>query len=374
MPEVLEQQVTQGQTQTPPDDGGLAQELERVGNAAQQFIDQRMDVEPGVEDYRRDERGRFLPKGDAQPQATEPAPVETPSVDPVWLEAAKEAGLPEAAIAGLKTENEFVAAIEAQEYAKAKQYCDYLGIDPVEYQAWQQSRSQPQPTPQAVQTPAPTPAVVDEVIPEFTEDEFSPEQIAKLKPLVEQIRATKAALAVTQKLQSEVDAIKAQERQRVEAARKADFQQKQAARLNAASSKVPDIEAFFGGNLADVWRAVEINPNDRRAADLMAFNAYFDRAINTAMRALGDTDKAVEIAVRNAWNASPFSKVKAGANGTNNQSANGNGVVRHGPRRTESTTPEPSGDDLGAEMKAIADRLGIAWDNAGGNPFQAPRA
>jgi hypothetical protein len=374
---VLEQQTTEGGL---PLDQQF--DVEKAHDAAEQFLAAtRAELEgetPPAESKPTPQRGpdgKFLKKTATPQEAPANAQsVEPSAVDPVWLDLAKEEGLSDDAIASLKSESEIEAAIQNNRVQKVQQAAQLLGMDAQSYQQFMQWRNggaapqgqQPVQPQQVVQPP------VDEPLPEFTEDEFSPEQIAKLKPLAEQIRAAKAALAATQKLQSEVEALKAQEQQRAIAAHQSQKQAEYAQSWDKAAEKIPGFTEYFG-KPSDLLRLAQTQPNHQRVRDYIGFDAHFQPTWANYVNRVGENDTALYLAIRDAWNASPYSKITSNGgarNGTNGSPRVNGSVVRQTARRTGPRETAPPSGDVRAEMDRSFDTIAEKWDARGENPFK----
>ena len=325
----------------------------------------------------RDEKGRFAKKDATPPQDQAPAmSVEPPAVDPVWKELAKAEGLPEDQIETFQSEADIETAITTNRVQKMQQAATLLGINPQQYHQymqWQQqygqSAPQGQQPPEAQQTqPPPT---VEELKLDLDEDELDPKVLATIKALAGKVNQLGTVATENQKLSQKLAELEGYVRQSALQAQAAQQQAVYAESWDKAAAKIPGFSEYFG-KPSDLLRLAQTQPNHQRIRDYVGFDAHFQPVWQNYVNRVGENDTALYLALRDAWNASPYSKL---APGTSRNGTNGNGsahvqqgVVRQTARRTGPR--ETGGDAIDAEMNRTLGTIAEAWDRKGENPFK----
>ena len=351
---------------------------------------------PAAETRTRDAHGRFITKAtpaisteSTTDVAAEPASVTTPTetspspptLDPIWAEAAKEEGLPDSVIASFKTPDDVQSGIALHRMKQLQR----LGIDPAEYVQYIQSKQnrQTSPAPDAAAAPAAAKpdaaaamvAAIEDLKVTIDENELAPEVVGPLKAIVDYANKLKAGMADTRKLQQKVDALEGYIRQSVESYQQAQQSQRDTQwaeeQWDKAAEETPGFTEYFG-KPSELKHIAQANPSDKKVMDAAAFDGYFQGFWRKYSEILGEGPKALSLALRDAWKASPFSRIGAiGGNGNKGNGAPAIGsVIRTGNGRA-STTTQPATNDLNAELERIASTLGDAWNTNGGNPWSS---
>lgn len=364
------------ETSAPPaEPQGMGFDLDAAHKAAEEFLAQSRQEETAEPTRERDEHGRFKSKAAAVPaqQPDTPTPFvhesQTPRVDPAWVEAAKVEGFSEAEIGTFTSDDD----VQTRIAVRRLQNLQRAGITPQDYlafQQWRQQGSQPQPA-QTQQTPQPTVATtLDDLNLNIDENELAPEVAGQLKAMNEYVNKLKATLVgENQKLRQQVDTMEQATMQQRAAVEQAQREAQWAREWDAATDGTPFASYF--GKPSELKRISDANPNDQRVLDLVGFRAYFDPAYDRYSKTLGHTAQALKLAVRDAWQASPFSRLNGNGNANrNNGTGNANGsVVRQSATRrspAEQYKPDSAGDfERGMDVvkQAFADNGGI-------NPFR----
>lgn len=379
--------------ETPPSESGpvsIDPQFDRVAaeEAADKFLNATRaelanETPPPAPDRKRGPDGKFLkkeeqivppPQGETTPSVAQAAG--SPAVDPVWKELAKEEGISDETIATLKSEAEIEAAIQTQRVGKFQQAAQLLGMTPqvyAEFVQWKQGQGaapQGQQPSQQTQTPPATTVPVELPKVEYDEDEFTPKQIETLKAL--EARANKAEMtaAETQKLSQKLAELENAVRQSAMQAQVAQQQAMFAESWDKAAARIPGFTEYFG-KPSDLLRLGQTQPNHQRVRDYIGFDAHFQPIWQSYVARVGENDTALYLAIRDAWNASPYSKL-GGRNGNNGSAqANGNGsVVRNPPRRSQPQESMPVNGDIQGEMDRVLAGISEVWDSKGENPFK----
>ena len=386
-------------------EGGQQFDLDKAHDAAEQFLAAtRAELETETQPTEtkaapaRGPDGKFLPKdskatGQQGNEATEQtaASDETPTVDPVWLDLAKEEGLPEDAIKNFKTEAEIEAAIQTNRVQKVQGAAQLLGIDPVryrQYMEWQQSQQANMPagqqTAQSQTQTQPAATAIEEVKLDLDEDELDPKVLATIKALTAQVNKLGTVAVDNQKLSQKLAELEGHVRQSAMQAQAAQVQAQYAESWDKAASKIPDFKEYFG-KPSDLLRLSQTQPDHERVLDYVGFDARFQKVWNRYTKGyqdangrfvpgLGESDTTLYLALRDTWNASPYSKIASGngngRSGTNGSAQYGNGsVVRQPARRTGQKEPMPA-QNVEAEMGRSLAAISEQWDAKGENPFK----
>ena len=379
---VLEQEPSQA-TQPQPEAGALPVDNQfdtaKAHEAAEQFLDamkaEQEEAATGAP-AARDEKGRFIGRG--REQSTQPAasavPTEAPTgVDPVWLDLAKQEGLSDDVISAFKSETEVEAAIQSNRITQAQRAFQTLGVDPNEFAAFVQQKrgGQPVTQPTPTQTQPVTPPI-EELKLDLDEDELDPKVVSTIKALTAQVNKLGTVAAENQKLSQKLAELEGQVRQSAESANASRLRAQYAEEWDKAAAKVPGFLDYFP-KPSELLRLGELNPRHQAVRDYLGFDAHFQPIWGDYVQRVGDNPTSLYLALRDAWNQSPYSKITGtGKQGTNGTGANGNGsVIRQPARRTGVQEPLPASSNLDAEMKRSQSALGSVWDNMGGNPFRA---
>ena len=343
---------------------------------------------PTEQDRPRDEHGRFLPtKAEAEAaksappsEPSKPAPGSDRGIDPVWIEAAKDAGLSEPEIALLRSDDDAQNAITTRRLSGQLNAMRTLGITPemlTSYQQWQNQQAQQQ---QQGQPPTQPQAAPVSTVPEFKleldENELTPEVVKPIKAMAEHLNKVTALLAAgkqeKEQLRQQLAELGGYVRQSAEQAQTAQREARTAHEWDQAAASVPGFVEYFG-KPSELKRLQAQNPNDSKVVDAAAFAGYFGQTWGRYSAILGETPRALQLALRDAWQASPFSRLN-GANGravnNNNSPLQPGSVVRSSPRRASNI--ESSVDHYQAEYERALEVVGAAYDENGGvSPFLA---
>jgi hypothetical protein len=358
--------------QTPP---VSAEQQATAEAAAQQLLtDLQAPVQP---DRQRDEHGRFV--GD-KPVVTAPVVPPPSRVDPVWVEAAKEAGLADTEISILKSDDEVQNAIATRQLGGQLSAMRTLGITPDQLTAYQQWQWQQQQIQQQQVAGAPSQQQQTAADPEFNleldEAELAPELVKPIRAMADQLAKVTAAMTAggkeNQQLRQQLADVQGLVRQSAEQAQAAQREARVSHEWDQAAATVPGFTEYFG-KPSDLRRLQAQNPNDPKVVDAAAFAGYFGNTWAKYSGILGESPRALQLALRDAWQASPFSRLNGNgrANGKNNNGTPQDGsVIRSSPRRA-SATSEPSVSPIEAEYERAMEVVGAAWDEGGQNPFAA---
>lgn len=333
--------------------------------AAQEMLDglHGQPPEPEAPARPRDENGRFLAA--KQPEPTSPVPV----VDPVWVEVAKDQGFTDTEIAGWKSDRDAETQISSRRYVNQMKAMQSLGLDPqalTEFQQWRQQQGKPAVTPQ---TPVPT-ATPDFAL-ELDENELAPEVVKPIKAMVDQLNKVTALSASVnqenQQLRQKVADMEGYVRQSAEQAKAAQSEAQQAAAWDEVAAAVPGFSEYFG-KISDLKRLVFANPDDPKAADGEVFFNRLTRSWNRYSKVIPDERKAAALAIKDAWNGLPFSRMPKNGRTNGNGALQPGSVIRSQPRRGAQVEPTDSSWEAERERQLAA--AGAAYEQAGGvNPF-----
>lgn len=376
MPQDETQPTQDQQVQGAPQDNGLAPDADQHINQFLAEQNAELDAAESGGAQPRDEYGRFVSQTGKSDDGG--------SVDPIWLEAAKEAGIPESELSSLKTPEQIEQRIQTQRIMEAQKAIQTLGIDAQEFINWRQSmqqQGQQQGGGQQGGKPQADDALtkaVEELQLKIDEESLGDELSEPLKILAEEINKTKAVLRANTQLQQRVEALEAGLQQRAAMDQQAQMEKHWANTWDKVSAQIPGYQEYFG-KPSELKRLMEVRPDDQRAIDAVAFDQYFQKSWSRFAKSFGETETALKLALADAWEKAPFSRLagRKGSNGNTGTPQNGS-VVRHGVRRTGperigvevDDVDRENGELLAAELKAIAGRLGKAWDDVGGNPWR----
>lgn len=375
----LEPQRSESGTPSDPQFDRIAAE-----DAAEQFLNAtRAELAnetppPATVERKRGPDGKFLkkettatpPQGETAPSVAQAA--EPPAVDPVWKELAKQEGISDETIATFKSEQEIETAIAAQRVTSFQKAAATLGINPQQYNdflQWQKTGGQPNQQP--AQTPTQPAVTPQPELPkvEYDPDEWTPKQIEAMKALEARAARGDAANAEVTKLSQKLAELEGAMRQSAMQAQAAQQQAMYAESWDKAAAKIPGFAEYFG-KPSDLLRLAQTQPNHQRIRDYIGFDAHFQPIWQSYVSRVGENDTALYLAIRDAWNASPYSKV-ARKDNTNGAHVNGNGsVVRNPPRRNQPQEAMPANGNVKGEMDRVLSGISEAWEARGENPFK----
>lgn len=336
----------------------LAEETARIEAAADEYYAAQTANGPPSDDSltrKRDANGRFVSASEETPTSAPPAAEGEglPSLDKALMERAKVDGIPDTTIATFKSDADLQAGIKMHRM----QMLERLGIDPMEFVEFRNSRGK------ATTKPEPEAPVAAPPVPTFKldidENEMDPATVKALRSAEaqfnDQFGKAKAELAVEQaKTREAREAWEKQQQQSAEAAKRAQEQSQLEQQFDTAAAKVAGFTGYFG-KPSELNRIAATDPGHSKVQDLMAFNSYFAAAYTRYQQSLGPSQRALEMAISDAWEASPFSKIPSG-NGTKNTTTYGPGSVPRGAGRMVTLSKSPTAADSGdidAEMKRI---------------------
>jgi len=350
--------VQQGEAQTETvdtADQSSGRDMEAARQAAEQFLAEsrgESETSEQQEDRGRDDKGRFLPKVD--PVAEE----SIPAIDPVWIERAKQEGFHEDRIKQFATASDVEDAIALQRVKDLRKF----GMDPLELVAFRQWRNG------QGRTQAPQ---------QYEETSWAPETSGALELTLNEEELDESVTVPIKQVAEYVNQLNASIDQRIESvlrkARNDDVQQRAAYDQSAqqASQVVTMFDVAAGqldgfterlGTPSQIDQVLRNNPNDPKARKFTAFSiAYLQPAIKRYTDALGLTPKAVELAMREAWNESDYSKGVPTTNGVSKQIPAS--VVRMSSRLGSETEVE---DDYSKSLRFATEAF---ERNGGRNPF-----
>lgn len=395
---VVEQQPASSDSPTVP--AGLDEHIEQALGVADKFIKEQEAAQAAaapVETAKRDDKGRFAPKvekaakGPAEPgenpdepvvDETEP-PVDqvAPKISEMWAFAAKAAGMTPEEIATIPNDSTAQQQIQVRRQNLAMQALQASGIDLNEFQAWQASRQQggQQPVQQQVvpfqhQTVATT---IDELKLDLPDGEIAPEDAARWKAVQDHVNKLATQLAadakVKDQLAQKVGAYEQQQQEWSKAVQERQAEDAGAAFLDDVVAKIPGFTEVLG-KPSEVLDARRQNPMDPRVQQFDAFLIYGQPAVMRWIKEVGRNDaEVVVLAMKEAFNASPFSKLPKNGeavlvNGKHGNNGYGNGSVPRGTPRRGSAEKAPPANSAEAEQNRIAELIGAEWER-GGNPF-----
>jgi hypothetical protein len=364
----------------------LAAEVARAHEAASAFIAEQVAAETPPVERQRGPDGKFLPKeGTKGPgdEGTEGAPPPV-KLDGAWMEAAKIVGFREDEIAAFKSDQD----LQKEVLWRRQSVMQGAGIDPGEFQAFQQWRQQQQqfgPPPQQQWGAPPPPVDPQTGIPQqprppvqptaladlkldLNEENIAPELVKPLRDVQQFANQVKATLgAENAQLKQMMVGLYGMIQQSVEAGQRASSEAQQAAEWDNAAKEVPGfVEAM--GMPSEIRRVAQTNPNDPRVQNYVAFRAYFEPTYQRYASILGP-GAPLQRVMADAFSASPFAGRVTGNAGTNGKNGPQRGsVIRGAQRRGSSAEPPPQGDPMARELERINEVIGAAWGQAGGNP------